>query len=62
MAEIRDPVPGGDPVKSAALWLATGGADRSRSVVPQLREKFALTAKTAVEAIREADLIRARSL
>ena len=61
MVVIRDPVPDGDPVQSAAQWLATGEADRSRSVIPQLKERFSLTAKSAVESIREADLIRARS-
>ncbi len=51
-----------DPVQAAAQWLATGGADKSRSPVPQLRERFGLCAKGACEAIREAQLMRARAL
>ncbi|MEW9837297.1 hypothetical protein [Mesorhizobium marinum] len=62
MGYQEEPGPDGDPVKAAAQWLAFGGADKSRPVIPQLRSKFSLTTKSAVEAIREANLIRARSL
>jgi len=51
-----------DPViNSAAHWLATGGADKSRSVIPQMKEQFGLAPKAAIAAIRAADLIRARA-
>ena len=45
----------------AALWLATGGRDKGRAVVPQLIERYGLTAAQACEAIRQANLIRARA-
>lgn len=48
-------------VLEAARWLATGGSDRARPPVPQLRERFGLSPAEAVEAIREANLIRARA-
>ena len=48
-------------VEEAARWLATGGSDKSRAPVPQLRERFGLSAGEAIEAIREANLIRARA-
>ena len=50
-----------DPVATAAMWLATGGADKRLNVVVQLRERFALDAKGACEAIRESALIKARA-
>ena len=45
----------------ASLWLATGGRDESRPAVPQLQKRFGLTAKQACDAIRNANLIRARA-
>ena len=46
----------------AALWLATTSReDRRRPVVPLLRERFKLSAPQACEAIRRAQLIRARA-
>lgn len=48
-------------VAEAAAWLATGSADRTKAVIPQLQEKFALPLKDAVEACRQAALIRARA-
>jgi len=48
-------------IQPAALWLATGGADKTHAVVPQLRERFGLSTPQAIAAIREANLIRARS-
>lgn len=49
-----------DKVKEAALWLATGGKNPNRASFPQLRER-GLNALEAVEAIRQAALIRARA-
>ncbi|TIP06635.1 MAG: hypothetical protein E5X72_00015 [Mesorhizobium sp.] len=48
-------------VDRAATWLATGGADRTKATVPQVRERFGLSALQAVQAIRESHLIKARS-
>ena len=48
-------------VEAAALWLATGGADKTKAALPQIRKRFGLTAAEAVAAIRESNLIRARS-
>lgn len=53
--------PASSTILDAAQWLATGGADKTKAVVPQLRERFSLSAVDACEAIREANLIRARS-
>jgi hypothetical protein len=50
-----------ETVIEAARWLATGGSDKTRAPVPQLRERFGLSLAEAVEAIREAALIRARA-
>ncbi|RWD33719.1 MAG: hypothetical protein EOS34_19540 [Mesorhizobium sp.] len=50
-----------NPVDLAANWLATGSADRTKAVIPQLQERFALPLKDAVEACRQAALIRARA-
>ena len=50
-----------EKLQEAAMWLATGGRDESRPAVPQLQKRFGLTAKQACEAIRNANLIRARS-
>ncbi|ESY56583.1 MULTISPECIES: hypothetical protein [unclassified Mesorhizobium] len=49
-------------IAKAALWLATGDRDKNRAAVPQLREKFGLSAADAVAALRESRLILARSL
>ncbi|MER8464195.1 hypothetical protein [Mesorhizobium sp. M1396] len=49
------------PVDLAATWLATGSADRSKAIIPQLQERFSLPLKDAVEACRQAALIRARA-
>jgi hypothetical protein len=53
----------------AALWLATGGRDlatggrdKGRAAVPQLIEKYGLTPGQACEAIRQANLIKARAI
>lgn len=48
-------------IREAATWLATGGAQQGRAVVPQLRDKFNLSASDACAAIREANLIKARA-
>jgi hypothetical protein len=56
-----DFVPHAAQVQQAAHWLATGCADRTKALVPQLRELFALSAKDAIEACRLAALIRARA-
>jgi hypothetical protein len=45
----------------AALWLATGGRDKGRSAVPQLVERFGLTPLQDCQAIRQANLIKARA-
>lgn len=51
-----------DPVKRAAIWLATTpNAAKPRPVIPYLREQFGLTAVEAVQAITESNLIRARA-
>jgi hypothetical protein len=50
-----------DPVGAAAAWLAQGGADRSKPLIPQIRHRFSLSAREAVQALREATLQRARS-
>ncbi|MER9533017.1 hypothetical protein NKI89_24870 [Mesorhizobium sp. M0309] len=49
------------PVDLAAVWLATGGADKSKAVIPQIRERFSLSALQAVEAVRKSHLVRARA-
>jgi Transcriptional Coactivator p15 (PC4) len=60
--ETTDAQTTADPmVIQAAAWVATGGIDRSRAAVPQLREKFGLSAPQACHALREAALIRARA-
>ncbi len=48
-------------IDEAARWLATASrAERTRSAVIELRERFGLGAVDAVAAIREANTIRAR--
>ncbi|HEV7255752.1 MAG TPA: hypothetical protein VGN97_21965 [Mesorhizobium sp.] len=52
-----------DPISAAAKWLATTPRDaRGGPVVPALRERFGLSPGDAIEAIRQAVLIRARSM
>lgn len=51
-----------DPVKRAAIWLATTpNTAKPRPVVPYLREQFGLSAVEAIQAITESNLIRARA-
>jgi len=54
--------PSSSDIAAAAQWLATGGADKTKAAVPQLRKRFGLSATEAVAAIRESNLIKARSL
>lgn len=49
-------------IGEAAMWLATTPRQqRPRSAVVEIKARFGLTAKEAIAAIREADLIRARA-
>ncbi|RWB98875.1 MAG: hypothetical protein EOQ56_19260 [Mesorhizobium sp.] len=50
-----------DIVTNAANWLATGSADRTKALVPQLQDQFGLTALQSVQAIRESRLVLARA-
>lgn len=50
-----------NPVDLAAIWLATGSADRTKALVPQLQDRFGLTALQAVQAMRESRLVLARA-
>ncbi|RUV27817.1 MAG: hypothetical protein E5X40_11020 [Mesorhizobium sp.] len=50
-----------NPVDLAANWLATGSAGRTKALVPQLQDRFGLTALQAVQARREGHLIKARA-
>lgn len=54
--------PGPSAIDVAAHWLSTSMRDGSRPIVPQLRERFALTTKEAVDVLREVNLRRARAL
>ncbi|QKC81523.1 hypothetical protein EB232_07575 [Mesorhizobium sp. NZP2077] len=45
--------------KLAAEWLAAGNADSAAAVLPQLRDRFCLSAIEAIEACRQAAIIRA---
>ncbi|MBL0935528.1 MAG: hypothetical protein IBJ07_12360 [Rhizobiaceae bacterium] len=50
-------------VQKAAKWLATTPDDeKPHPIIPHLRKSFDLTPLQAVEAIREAELIKARSI
>lgn len=49
------------PVDLAANWLATGSADRTKALVPQLQDRFGLTPLQAVQAMRESRLVLARA-
>lgn len=51
-----------DIVEQAARWYAVTPRHRSQPAVPLLRERFGLTPLQACEAIKMAQLIRARSL
>lgn len=48
-------------IAEAGAWIASGGAEKGRPLVPQLKERYGMSALEACEAIREANLIRARS-
>ena len=49
-------------VEKAARWLATTPDEKKpHPLVPYLRSEFGLTPKEAVDAMREAALIKARS-
>ncbi|MER9912222.1 hypothetical protein NKJ71_16485 [Mesorhizobium sp. M0050] len=48
-------------VDLAANWLGTGSVDRTKAILPQLQDKFGLTALQAVQAIRESRLVLARA-
>jgi hypothetical protein len=51
------------PIQQAAAWLAsTPESDRPHPIIPALRERFGLSAVEAVEAIREANQIKARTI
>ncbi|TIU24400.1 MAG: hypothetical protein E5W49_00505 [Mesorhizobium sp.] len=50
-----------DPILEAARWIATGGADKTKATVPQIRERFGLSALQAVQAMRESRLVQARA-
>ncbi|WP_170990140.1 hypothetical protein [Aquamicrobium sp. LC103] len=51
-----------DAIQKAARWLATTPDDRKpHPLMPYLRREFGLSPSQAVEAIREANLIRARA-
>lgn len=45
-------------ISNAAAWLASGGADETQAVVPQVRRAHGLSLKEAIEAIRAAQQIR----
>jgi hypothetical protein len=49
-----------DAIKQAALWFAqvADGPDRPRFVVPELQERFGLTALQACQALRMAHDLR----
>ncbi|TGS47554.1 MULTISPECIES: hypothetical protein [unclassified Mesorhizobium] len=50
-----------NPVDRAAVWLGTGGADKSKAVIPQIRERFSLSALQAVQALRESHRVQGRA-
>lgn len=54
ITEDRDP---DVSVSSAAIWLI-GLAEPPQPIVPELRARFGLTAKEAIEAIRAANEIK----
>lgn len=48
-------------IREAAKWLMFGNRDRSKTPIPELKERFGLSALQACEAIAESHLIRARA-
>ncbi|TKB12803.1 MAG: hypothetical protein E5V75_23995 [Mesorhizobium sp.] len=52
-----------EAVACAGEWLSTTSRERiGRPIIPVLRERFGLSAPEAIEAVREANLRRARAL
>ncbi|MEP7452801.1 hypothetical protein [Phyllobacterium sp. SB3] len=49
-------------VREAAAWYAINPIDNRQPAIPLLRERFGLTALEACDAVKEAHIIRARSL
>jgi hypothetical protein len=49
-------------IDEAARWYATARQDGTKAPIPILRERFGLTAQEACYALREAALIKARSI
>lgn len=45
-------------ISNAAAWLASGGSDETKAVVPQIRQVWGLSAKEAIDAIRKAQELR----
>lgn len=51
-----------DPLTAAAQWLATTPDDRKpHPLMPHLRKEYGLTTAEAIDAIQQANLIRARA-
>lgn len=48
-------------ILKAATWLSTQKESPTR-IVPELRERFSLSALQACQAIKEAQLVRARAI
>ena len=48
-------------IDAAARWLVDEGDTTGRAIVPELKCRFGLTAVEACQAIKEANLIRARA-
>lgn len=48
-------------IQKAAKWLAVTPRSQRGHAIPELQKRFGLTAAQAVDAIRAADLIKARS-
>lgn len=61
MAAPQNSAASADIVADAANWLATGSADRTKALVPQLQDRFGLTALQAIQAMRESRLVLARA-
>lgn len=52
-----------DGIEKAALWLATTPHDqRPHPIIPHLSKTYGLSPKEAADAIREANLIKARAV
>jgi len=58
---LSRPEPGNPAINLAAEWLAAGNADSAAAILPQLRDRFDLSVKDAIEACRQAALIRAKA-